>query len=90
MTVNSRIDRSVRTNFYSDSEENDQWIQPSIISIELSRENYQLIDNLYVKVTNSSTIPDIDPSILSEILLWEAASNFDYLAFENKLESENE
>lgn len=89
MTINSRIDRLVRSNFYSDSEENDKWIQPSIISLDLSQENNQLIDDLYVKVTNASKISDIDQAITSEILLWETASNYDLFEFESRLESEN-
>ncbi len=87
MTINSNIDTFLRTNFYSDSEDNEQWIQPSITSQKLSEDNVFLIDELYIQVANSSPISDFDPSLNSEILLWEAASNFDFMNIEDSLES---
>ncbi len=89
MTISSNIDTFLRTNFYSDSEDNEQWIQPSITSQKLSEENIFLIDELYIQVSNASPIRDIDPSLNSDFLLWEAASNFDFMNFEDGLESYN-
>lgn len=87
MTINSNIETALRTNFYSDSEDNEQWIQPSITSQKMSEENIFLIDELYIQVTNASPIRDIDPSLNSDFLLWEAASNFDLINFEENLEN---
>jgi len=87
MLMNSKV--SLRDNYYSSSDDNEEefWIQPSIIQLDFEFHNSRLIDNIYVQTIPMVNEVIVDPELSREIAEWEAASSFDFSNFENSLDN---
>ncbi|MBS1248704.1 MAG: hypothetical protein MAG431_00263 [Chloroflexi bacterium] len=71
----------------SETEKEGDWIQPSIIQQTVDLQSSGLIDGIYVQNSPSDYFGIDDTELAQEIEAWEAASNFDYWAFEESLKS---
>ncbi len=83
--VNSNAVLVEKSIYSSESEtENDgSWIQPSIIQQNIEIQSSGLINGIYVQNFPLNHVRILDQELAQEIDAWEAASSFDYWAFED-------
>ncbi len=69
----------------SETENEGDWIQPSIIQQNVELQSLGLIDGIYVQNSPPKHVRIVDKNLAQEIDAWESASSFDYWAFEDSL-----